>query len=262
MGYTEIFTPGLPPHVQFPPVFPLILTPIVHLWGYNFLLMHILVITLGVLAIWVIVILFTEYTGKYTALFIGLLTGTNHLILANQQEIVSEIPYLLFSLLAIYFVKYYSKKETILNPSLILASLFISITYLTRTIGISIYLACIFFFIIELFYTEHRIFIFKKGLALGILSIIPYLLWSFRNIKLKGSSSVYLSSFFLIDPYAPEMGYIGFGDIFRRISDNLSLYKIAIGESFITFTRWNILIIPFLILTVIGCVFTIYRRKG
>lgn len=260
MGYREIFTPGLPPHVHFPPVFSLLLSPIVYLWGYNFLVMHIFVIMLGIFATLAIIALFEDYSNRFTATAVALLTGTNSLFLAYQQEILSEIPYLLFSLLSLYFIKNYLKKKTVLNLQLILASLFISLTYMTRSIGVSVYFAFVFYLIIKLLYTDNKASLLKKGFALAILSIIPYLIWSFRNLKGGGVASDYYMSFYLIDPYAPEKGYAGFSDLLHGIYINLFLYQTVLTENI---AKLSLSPIPLFItgFAVAGFCYAIYKRK-
>jgi hypothetical protein len=44
MGYTDISYAGDPPHAHYPPLFPLLLTPVVYFYGRSFLLIKALVL--------------------------------------------------------------------------------------------------------------------------------------------------------------------------------------------------------------------------
>ena len=50
-GYRDIFLDGSPAHTKYPPVFPLLLAPLVYLFGLNFWVIRLLSVGLGVLAL-------------------------------------------------------------------------------------------------------------------------------------------------------------------------------------------------------------------
>jgi hypothetical protein len=262
-GYVEIFTPGIPPHTQYPPLFPLILSPILYLWGYNFLVIHLFIIILGLFSFCIIKKICTTYIDGLSGTFVILLSGTNVLVLAYLQQTLSEIPYLLVSALAIYYINTYSREETVLNIPLSLTSLFVALTYLTRSIGIAMYFACICYFMVRVITDKNRLLFLKKGIAVGALSIIPFVLWSARNIALKGNFSDYLaSSFFSKDPYTQELGQAGLTDFLNRIGGNLTLYKETLSTAFINDIQHGIIIFPLIVLLISGFLYSLYKRKG
>ncbi|MCD6219249.1 hypothetical protein J7K43_02560, partial [Candidatus Calescamantes bacterium] len=133
-GYRNINMPSSPPETSYPPLFPLILSPLVKLFGFSPLPAKILVTILGLSTFWIFRKIFPP-----TPLFLHLIPWIiilNPLILEYSGVILSEIPYLLFSLLCIYFVK---------RDNWNIATVFLILSLFTRLIGISLLCAFVIY---------------------------------------------------------------------------------------------------------------------
>ncbi len=115
-GYKAINYPGEPFFYHYPPVFPLLLSPIVYFFGRNFYLMHILIALLGFLSLLFLYKLFKIYIDKRIAFFTVFLLSTNYIfIIYSGNFILSEIPYVFFSCLALLFAVRYLVKDSWIN---------------------------------------------------------------------------------------------------------------------------------------------------
>ena len=106
-GYREIYEVGLPPHTKYPPVFPLLLAFVVYLFDVDFWAMRLLIIGLGVVALYAIYIFFRRLAGDKVALTVLVLTGVSPGIWFYSQSILSEIPYLLVSFVGLLCLEKY-----------------------------------------------------------------------------------------------------------------------------------------------------------
>ena len=67
-GYSDVYAVGEPPHTKYPPVFPLLLAPIVYLFDLNFWAMRLFILGLGLLGLYAVFILFRRLAGGKLAL--------------------------------------------------------------------------------------------------------------------------------------------------------------------------------------------------
>src|SRR5574337_1828718 len=75
--YSDINIPGSPPHTQYPPLFPLILSPVYFLLGLNVFWMKAVVLAFGVSAVLGAGLLFGKDSGRARGAVVALLTGTS-----------------------------------------------------------------------------------------------------------------------------------------------------------------------------------------
>jgi hypothetical protein len=217
-GYTTIWYPGSPPFHHRPLGYPILiampmligLTSIIAIKWLNFFLLC------GTL------ILFYRISEKITkskilSMVITLIIGLNIHILQFSFIIMSEIPFLFFSILAVYCLLNLESKEKFsfkdYNLWIMLVSL--SAAYHVKSLGI----ALIFAFLVY-FFSQKK---WKQGLfTLGgfIILALPYYL---RNMIL-GIKSSYLTSLTFKNPYQRELGRMEFFDYFGRIVNNVIRY--------------------------------------
>ena len=147
-GYRSIYLAGDPPHTRYPPVFPLLLAPLVGVAGYHFLAMKLLVTAIALLTLYLLYVFFSELANDVMGFLVVIFTATSHGLLFYAQSIMTEIPYLCFSLLALLWVHCQTQRQAWARTTMAVAAALISLTYLTRLIGLSllvatlVYLAC------------------------------------------------------------------------------------------------------------------------
>jgi len=131
-GYIELWDANLPLHTQYPPMFPVILLPAAILNFYT--LAKVIVFICYILMLWFAYKLFEVLNGKNkTATIIALmLLAFAPVVIQYSSLVLSEIPYILFSVLALYMCA---------TKRFGLALAFAVATFLTRTVGITLLIA-------------------------------------------------------------------------------------------------------------------------
>jgi hypothetical protein len=229
-GYTTIWFPGSPPFSHRPIGYPIIiaipmlvgLSSIVAIKWVNFLLLC------GSL------ILFYRLSEKITrhkllAFVITLTIGLNIHILQFSFIIMSEIPFLFFSIFAVYFLVRLESNEafSLKNFNLWMIVIGLSAAYHIKSLGVALLFAFLVYF-----FSQKK---WKEGgftIAGFILFALPY---AIRNISL-GLKSSYLTSVTFKNPYQRELGTMEFFDYFERIISNIIRYiSIEIPRSIIPF---------------------------
>jgi len=124
---------------------PIMLIPVYLIWGMNFKIMELLIFLMMIGSVVMCYLLFKKFTDKILALLITVIFATHPYIVAFSSIIMTEIPYLFWSLLAIYLViKYHS--ATKFNIWYLLAAVVaVTMTYLTRAVGIGLVVAVVLY---------------------------------------------------------------------------------------------------------------------
>ena len=195
--------PGEPLSFYYPPVFPLLLYPIVRFLGRNFYAMHFLITLLGYGCLWLFYLIFKQY-DKRTAFFAtGLLAANWIFILYCTQYILSDIPYLFFSGVTLFFAQRYIKKADFLNKEGLLLISGLLLAYFTRYIGVTLFFALTLSLLI--LPEKHK---FKKIFFAGGVFVIACASWNAAKNLQPGHTYSHFGQLFLIDPYAPHKGSI------------------------------------------------------
>ncbi len=130
--------PGIGP-IIYPPVFPMLLAPVYLVAGINFKLMKIVTIYFFLFSLYIIFLNFKDELPIYYVILILGLIGFNYYFWDFKDQILSDLPFLLFIYTCFYFaVKTYEVKR-ISKQAVVLASLtglFLYLSYGTRSIGI------------------------------------------------------------------------------------------------------------------------------
>ena len=150
------------------------------------------------------------------ALGVSALCLVSPLLLDYSHQVMSEIPFLLFSLLALLLLHRAHESNTLLT--LAFAIIAIIAAYYIRSAGIILIATGIIFFALH-----------KKWKEAGLIAIGSILLalpWQIRNASLGGND--YINQLLSINPYRPEEGALTFTTLIERIIANLELYGIHI----------------------------------
>lgn len=128
---------------------------------------------------------------------------------------MSEIPYILFSLLTLYFLAGIDfKKKFYSDPQFILMLICAISAYYIRTSGLALILAIVIYFLVKKQWAFLMSFI-----IVFVLCILP---WQLRSSALGGNS--YMKQLLSKNPYAPELGPAHASDFFSRMLSNAVRY--------------------------------------
>ncbi|HIE26230.1 TPA: hypothetical protein EYP66_02970 [Candidatus Poribacteria bacterium] len=279
-------------HIKYPPVFPLLLSPIIGIFGYNYLLMRLMIVTMGICSIGMAYLIcrrlldsdsesYKTYSEKRNqsiltrvmAVSVMLLSAVSYPLLFEATRILSDIPYIFFSFLALIFIDKYSRPalersegtETYLNKTAYLTIVFILLSYFTRLVGVSLIAAAVS----HLFWRTRResklmpsvsqsLNATKKAVFIGLIFIAFTSAWMVRNQLLKNrlpselrEAMSYERELILVEPGASYPKVAALKDLVSRVESNLDYYEglmtnIISGKSIKS--RAGIIIISFILL--------------
>jgi 4-amino-4-deoxy-L-arabinose transferase-like glycosyltransferase len=271
-GLRDLHIPGHPPHTLFPPGLPLVLSPVYYFFGYNFTMMRVLILLAGMGSVYAIKLYFEKKTGGLVAIILALLAGTNLHILTYMGETVTEVPYLLFSLLALYWLDRYSEGKN-LNSYAVVVCILVSTAYLTRMAGVALYGAGLTVLALKAFSAsgegEKRVY-GKKLLYFSVLAAVPLVLWFLRAGVYSEDTPTYFTKFFETGHYGLENTRTGVAMVLERIGRDVYFYLIFFYIPFITIEGFNLLAPPvlvvassfFLLITVVwGLIYRVCNKK-
>jgi hypothetical protein len=227
--------------------------------------MRLVVIAFAIGSVFIITALFKrlESGEEMAGLMIALLFITNHGILVFTKELLPEIPYIFFTLLALYSAEAFKDRNDVFAYALYLP-LFFALAYLTKNHGIFLYLAMV---------TVLALKVFKKTGARGrralqltlfaAVTVAPFILWFLTKARTLGSVYFY---------YVLKNFYeLGAAVLLERVWENLVMITVSISGSLITFVDLEKFIPPaafnilslFLFLTVFtGLVYRLAFKRG
>ncbi|MYC16410.1 MAG: hypothetical protein F4Y39_22000 [Gemmatimonadetes bacterium] len=201
------------PHTKYPFGFPLLLAITHILFPGNLIALKSLVVLFYAISIPLTYLLIRRFASPPMALGVSALCLASPLLLDYSHQVMSEIPFLLFSLIALLLLHRAHKSDTLsaLAPAIIA----IIAAYYIRSAGIILIGTGIIFFALH-----------KKWKEAGLIAIGSFLLalpYQIRNTSLGGTS--YIEQFLSINPYRPEEGMLTFTALIERILANLELYS-------------------------------------
>ena len=201
------------PHTKYPFGFPLLLAITHILFPGNLIALKSLVLLLYAISIPLTYLLIRRFASPPMALGVSALCLASPLLLDYSHQVMSEIPFLLFSLIALLLLHRAQQSDTLsaLAPAIIA----ITAAYYIRSAGIILIGTGIIFFALH-----------KKWKEAGLIAIGSFLLalpYQIRNASLGGND--YINQLLSINPYRPEEGMLTFTALIERILANLELYS-------------------------------------
>lgn len=158
----------------------IMLAPLVKIFGVNILLFKFVPFLLTIGSLILFFILLENFIAKEIAIILTLILGTQPYISTFSSMIMTEIPFIFFSLLSFWLLLKYEKSEKINYIMGILCALSILMTYFSRTMGIGFSISSVLYFVLKKDW--------KKAFFLGVLVFILFGGWQLRN-KLVGGTS-------------------------------------------------------------------------
>lgn len=197
-GYRDICYVDHPPHTTYPFVFPLLLAPVVFFSGYNFLLMRFIGSVFAILSVFMTFLLIRNRSDDLKALLTAVLTGISVKLLLFSNLIVSEMPYLFFSLSALLWIEKYKTKSDAVNRAGIVSALLLVISYFTRSIGITLMAGCMAYLFFEKGSEKSDS---KKIFFIAAVFSLSVVVWSLRSYYVSGSVSKYCAEFLSVNDW-------------------------------------------------------------
>lgn len=266
-GYTEVSSVGDPVYLLAPPLFPLMLSSLVYVFGRNFVVMKIFVLLFAFVALWLIYVLVRQRLGKPKALLITAAVGLSPAFFSFSHKVMSDVPYLCLSLAALYFLSRYSQESRWATASGVAALILIPLAYLTRSLGFALLIAA------PLAIVLHKPLprLSSKILIAGVFTVIcslPLLGWMARNAAVahKATSISYANLFFAKEEFNHDAGMVhSFVDLLPRLLHNL--YAYGHGIATLCFpallpTGGNLIAAVIVVPLLIGFVWTLWRGRG
>ncbi len=236
-GYRTLHEPGSPPHTFWPPVFPLMLAPVVAVAGVHYRFLHAVVAASGVIGVcwWVRYLRTISVDGRtiaWTLAVVGLSPLWSHAI----SRILSDIPYAMWicgALLAASRVL--QRPEQWSGWWWTVACVVAAV--LTRTIGWSLVAAVTCAWWDRGAGGGHRAMRIKSTLLVVVVGVVAGA-WTLRNHLVAPDQMSYLTHFLAQDPLDWDQGLIGWQGIFHRIISNIWFYPLGVVDVFWCGVRW------------------------
>ncbi|MEO0132566.1 MAG: hypothetical protein ABIK73_06550 [candidate division WOR-3 bacterium] len=219
-GYKDIFDPDNPPHTQYPFGLPLLLTPIVYVWGHNYILMKLLIIFIGLGLIYFLGRLLQQISTWEITLFVVLLTALNPYIIEYSHWILTEIPYLFFSILGIYLLERALNSQNRGLVYLIAGAGAIVYSYFIRPTGLALIAAGFLILLIKKRY--------KYALIYSAVILICVFPWFYRNARIGEVLGLSQKMLMMRSVYNMESGTMTFSELINRVLANLRIYSFTI----------------------------------
>jgi len=226
-GYVDASTPFELPITIYPPLFSSLLAPFFIFGGNAILAAKIFIALLAAISLIIVKRLLEQFIDKNLSLLLTAATGLSLVFYWYATKILSEIPFLFFSLASLYFFLRATEKgpdaNTFSNEGFFhktyfaISLIFLVLSFYTRTIGVTLAAA----FAVALIAKKQH----KHFAIMSVVFILAALAWfSYAgSIAIPGSDS-YIDQFLRKDVGNPESGGATFSDIVLRVFGNFVFY--------------------------------------
>jgi len=215
-GYVEVWDPALAPHTKYPPLYPTLLAAAMGLgveaW-ITFKLLSLLLVTASVTVCFAWV---RDRHGVLLATGVSLILAFSPAFLWSTNWILSDPLFLALTLACLWSFHRTDHSASPLRWFLAGCALAILSTF-TRTAGLPLVLA------VGVAFGLARRWWALAGFAVAF--VVPSTLWWLRSRT--GGEAQYVSEFWMIDPYQPDLGQAGIADLSARVLENLQGYVLV-----------------------------------
>jgi 4-amino-4-deoxy-L-arabinose transferase-like glycosyltransferase len=213
-SYRNLQEPGSPPHSQYPPVFPLLLAPVVALSGGSFIPAKLLIVACGLVGLLMFYLVLRRLGSGRDWVPPLLLLAVSPLFLSYTHDTYTEVPFVMVSLPALYFLLRGTKeRRRWLWAGL--AGLFAALAFLTRTQGLALPLGLGVFLFLKRRWRELGVF--------ALVFFVAWLPWLIRDLRVPHDTG-YFAQLLRRDWYNAASGNVGAREFLKRILDNIGLY--------------------------------------
>ena len=206
-SYVESWHPGAPPHTKYPPLYPAVLALMMLLgaktWG-AFKAVSVLSTGLAVAACFLMV---RRARGPRAAVAVSALFAVAPAVLFSAQWILADPLFMVLTLTCLWLL---TPGPDVSRSSLLLGLAAALAAYFTRSAGLPLLVAVVVWLALQKRW--------KPMAAFAGVFAVPGLLWQLR------ASADYVSEFWLVNPYVPDLGRAGPVELVARVAENLWTY--------------------------------------
>ncbi len=207
--YLSVYDPERPPQTQYPPVFPALLALGMLLglgpWA-GLKIVVLLASTAGVALSY----LWARRRAPPIALAVGVLVALSPGVLEYSHWLLSDAPFWAFTMLALWALE--DAPES--RARVAVAAVAIALAYFTRSAGLPLVLAALGWLVLRRRWRD-------AGIVAAVVLPLAFLWW----LRARGLGGVdYVEQFLAVNPYRPEAGRIGIGDLVQRMVSNDGRY--------------------------------------
>jgi len=212
-SYVEQWDPEARPHTKYPPVYPAILAGAMVLgaegWGaFKAISVFFVVVSVFVTFLWAL-----DRRGPGFAVVLAFLLAFSPAMLWSSRWILSDPPFLALTLFTLWAFHRASRARA--SPAWLWAGAAAAIlATFTRTAGLPLVLAVGGWLALERRWKSLAAFVGAFALPSG--------LWWLRGQTAGGAQ--YVSEFWMLNPYDPDLGNVGVGGLVSRVFENLNGY--------------------------------------
>ncbi|HEU4878975.1 MAG TPA: hypothetical protein VFT21_05960 [Gemmatimonadaceae bacterium] len=218
--YTDIWDPALPPHTQYPPIFPLMLAASLLAGLTPAFGLKVLMVVISTLAVFASCLWLRKVTTAGIAFCAGFFIAISPEIIRLGQEILSDGAFWFFAILALLLWHKADARDSNESRSMpagwvVAAAAATLAAYFTRSAGAPLLLAIFVWLAMR-----------KQLRAIAVVAAMsapPIFLWWLRG-RAKGAGG-YLAPFLSVDPYNPALGNVDATTLLRRVGQNAHLYS-------------------------------------
>jgi hypothetical protein len=208
-SYRNVHEAGAPRHTQYPPGFPLLLALAMLLGLRSWVQLKLVIVVLSAVAVAASVLWIARRGRPRLALGVGLLLAVSPAALEQSHWVLSDTPFWAFTMLALLA---YERLPAGRRSRFALAVACTVAAYFTRSAGLPLVVAALLFLGLR---RQHM-----RAAVLAVAVGVPAAVWALLGV----GSVDYVSQFWLINPYAPELGTIGPVDLAMRAAENVRRY--------------------------------------
>ena len=204
-GYRDLYIPGTPFHAKYPPLLPSLLAILGGVQVSKFAML-----ACTSLAVWVTAQLGRRIVGDGLALLTAMFIAVNPTLLEYGHYVLSEAPFILLVLLALWASQYDNRRGSVLALVAAIGA------FATRTAGLTILIALP---VSWLFRKD-----FRRAAVGGITAVVTLVGWGLYQARVAPMQPSYLKEIILLDPYSPDAGSVDLGQLVVRTASNLWEY--------------------------------------
>jgi len=207
----SLYDPATPLHTQYPPVFPAILALAMAIGLQPWVQLKILMAIFSAGAVAISFLWMSRRRRPLIALGAGGVLALSPGVLEQGHWILSDVPFWFFTMLAVWSFERIRPDN---RSRFAVAVIAVVLAYFTRSAGLPLLIAAFGWLLLGRQW---------KRLAILAMATLPFALWWYLRARSQGGVD-YVSQFWFVNPYAPELGRIGAIDLFDRIIENGSKY--------------------------------------
>ncbi len=213
-AYLDLHDPAEPAHTKYPPVYAAVLAGAMVLGARAWTTFKALSGTFIVLAVMLTFVWVNERRGPVMATTIALLVGISDAYLWSSQWVLSDPLFIAFTLLCLWALH---RAQTGVRGG---GALWLAVgwsaavlAYFTRSAGLPLLLAVAAWVALKRRWRTLAVMVVSFG--------IPAALWWYRGA---GLGAAYISEFWFVDPYRPDLGRADAMDLVSRVYGNARMY--------------------------------------